>query len=147
MTDRQEPAATLRGSMRLYPELLLVENADERRALFKERWKRVRNERSIVRWGAGFGVAVGLMAGVLAAVINRFVPLHPVFMGCLVGALLGLGGAWLLRQIVHKPFQQAIRRALIERGLPVSVACGYDLRGNVSGACPECGTGIEKGTQ
>jgi hypothetical protein len=32
-----------------------------------------------------------------------------------------------------------IRQELRARGLPTCLQCGYDLTGNVSGACPECG--------
>jgi len=35
-----------------------------------------------------------------------------------------------------------LRRRRRKRGL--CVKCGYDLKGNVSGVCPECGTEIEK---
>jgi len=125
--------------MRLYPELLVVEDAEERRALFKDCCKRFRHEWSVVQWGAGCGAAVGVTAAVLIPLISGHLPLHPALAGGLVGTLAGLGGAWAFRRIVHKPFQRAIRRALVERGLPVCIACGYDLRGNVSGVCPECG--------
>jgi len=31
------------------------------------------------------------------------------------------------------------RHILTARGVPICVPCGYDLTGNVSGRCPECG--------
>ena len=34
-------------------------------------------------------------------------------------------------------------RQLAEYGVPCCIACGYNLTGNVSGVCPECGTKIE----
>ena len=33
---------------------------------------------------------------------------------------------------------------LAARGEPICTACGYNLTGNESGMCPECGTTIEK---
>jgi hypothetical protein len=33
-----------------------------------------------------------------------------------------------------------VRRRLTRRALPHQCLCGYDLTGNVSGRCPECGT-------
>ena len=55
-----------------------------------------------------------------------------VFAGSM--AFLGLTGAWdVARRRWHE------RRAETE-GHPACRACGYDLTGNVSGVCPECGT-------
>ncbi len=39
------------------------------------------------------------------------------------------------------------RPAFIEQKTMACKACGYDLRGNRSGACPECGAVIEKGEE
>jgi len=36
-----------------------------------------------------------------------------------------------------------LRYAGLRRQLGLCVRCGYDLTGNVSGVCPECGTPIE----
>jgi hypothetical protein len=52
-------------------------------------------------------------------------PLYPP-----MGVVLTLATIYLLR------YRKKMRR--IEQGL--CVRCGYDLTGNVSGACPECGT-------
>ena len=45
-------------------------------------------------------------------------------------------GAFVLR-LLHR---RIVRRGRWRRGL--CLACGYDLRGNVSGHCPECGRRI-----
>ena len=37
-----------------------------------------------------------------------------------------------------------IRTYLNENGMPICMCCGYDLRGQVSASCPECGTGLEQ---
>lgn len=46
--------------------------------------------------------------------------------------LAALGGYWLWK-VRHKPAENVCR------------ACGYNLTGNVSGRCPECGTPIPGG--
>lgn len=51
---------------------------------------------------------------------------------CLLVAILVRGGASAVSRRV------LVRRAL-RRGLPHCRKCGYDLTGNVSGRCPECG--------
>ncbi len=147
MSDPQKPAAPLRGYMRLYPELLLLEDPEDRKVVFKDCWRHVRRRKHLVTWGGlggGFGGAVfGLVLVVfLLPELRRHVPLPNAAVGGIVGAVVGSCCMVLMQRIVHKPLQKAIRRALVERGIPVCVNCGYDLRGNVSGVCPECGKAI-----
>ncbi len=50
--------------------------------------------------------------------------------------LIGLGIAiWFTRRDVRR----RLRAQLSKKGIPVCIPCGYDLTGNVSGTCPECG--------
>ena len=53
----------------------------------------------------------------------------------LTAILLGVIPAMLVNR-----FDRRNRR----RRLGLCMCCGYDLTGNVSGVCPECGTGIER---
>jgi len=66
-------------------------------------------------------LAVGLVKGNGAAVAFIVVP-----------AVLAIMLGWFL---IDRP--NALRRQRLKRGL--CGKCGYDLRGNVSGVCPECG--------
>lgn len=36
-----------------------------------------------------------------------------------------------------------IRRQLNALAIPTCVSCGYDMTGNASGVCPECGAAIK----
>ena len=144
MTDPRKPVAKLCGSARLYPELLQLEEAAERKTVLADCWKRVRREQSVVRWGAIFGAVAGMIVGAISLPISQYLGLSGVAAGSIIGMVAGLCGALALRRFVHKPLQLSIRRALVERGLPVCIACGYNLTGNVSGVCPECGTAVEK---
>ncbi len=38
----------------------------------------------------------------------------------------------------------SLRRMLIERGEFICLQCGYNLTGNVTGSCSECGVGLNK---
>ena len=40
------------------------------------------------------------------------------------------------------PMRQFLWQQLAQRGKPICVHCGYNLTGNVSGMCPECGMAI-----
>jgi predicted amidophosphoribosyltransferase len=44
-------------------------------------------------------------------------------------------GLWLNR----KRIQRSLRQQLLTAGIPICIACGYDLTANESGRCPECG--------
>ena len=54
----------------------------------------------------------------------------------LVGLVFGLAGAWL----PYRLWSNARRRRLARAGR--CQTCGYNLTGNTSGICPECGTAI-----
>ena len=63
----------------------------------------------------------------------RLAPLRPLWPGFAINTLFYATILWLL---VPGPF--VLRRFLrVRRGL--CVACGYDLRGDFSQGCPECG--------
>ena len=66
-------------------------------------------------------------------------PLRPQPFGFLVNSLLYAAALWLL---VCGP-REVRRRLRKRRGL--CVRCGYDLRGNFSAGCPECGWRREDG--
>jgi len=48
----------------------------------------------------------------------------------LLAASLPLPAIWIYR----------LRRRRLRRGQPLCLSCGYNLTGNTSGICPECGT-------
>jgi len=51
----------------------------------------------------------------------------------------GIGGALAFR-CNERFLVSIIRRELVGRGYPLCLHCGYDLTGNTSGVCSECGT-------
>ena len=62
-------------------------------------------------------------------------------LGCCIapGAPDGVTRALLTLWLVRRRITQNLREQLIRRGLSTCRRCGYDLTGNVSGVCPECG--------
>ena len=40
----------------------------------------------------------------------------------------------------RRTVQRSLRRQLCDSGVPVCISCGYDLAGNTTGECPECGS-------
>ncbi len=63
-----------------------------------------------------------------------------------VGTVVLLGAVTLILSavvfnIIHRAFVESWRQR--RRMLHFCEYCGYDLSGNISGVCPECGTRIE----
>jgi hypothetical protein len=79
------------------------------------------------RYARSLGYYNGLIAGAIPLVI------------AIVAVLLTL---WVTRRLITRN----LRRRLNERGLPTCIPCGYDLTGNVSGICPECGSAWNSGS-
>lgn len=52
---------------------------------------------------------------------------------CSVGIVTGI----VLR--FRNPIRRELRRILVDKGVPICIACGYDLRALPPGRCPECG--------
>ena len=64
-----------------------------------------------------------------------------VVIGCAVVApLLSIGVGFVAVITLVRFMRPCVRAELRERGIALYVKCGYDLRGNESGVCPECGT-------
>lgn len=68
--------------------------------------------------------------------INRFFPLMIVLQAlAIVGPML----------ILRSRLRRTARLELANLGVPICLACSYDLTGNESGTCPECGTKVDAG--
>jgi len=43
-----------------------------------------------------------------------------------------------VRYVLRNKYRISLRKQLVEQGIPICMACGYDFTGNSSGVCPEC---------
>lgn len=110
----------------------------ERRLATRMSFARIKKSRkwrlsglALVLLGMTGGVAIGLIPW-------RVTWLRPVIMACWIQALsLGLGVAW------QGARTRELRKLLRERGVPICLHCGYDLRGLTEARCPECGNPFE----
>ena len=57
---------------------------------------------------------------------------------------LTLFACWALILSFKKTIRRTLWGALVEHGIPCCGSCGYDLKGNLSGTCPECGTEVRQ---
>jgi len=132
-----------RLNLLLYPELARLDTEQERDAALRavaviyRRW-----------WWYSASIVVtlggGLVVGVVAAEGLQRVGIPSVVGSAMVRAVAVFGGLAVggiaLGCLYRARNRRELRRVLVARGVAICVACGYDLTGNVSGRCPECGT-------
>lgn len=132
-----------RWARRRFPELDSFPSEEER----KRAWKRA--TRSIMRrWQYWVALLVGtpliVVVGVLCLpivvpIIRAKIPgvmdFLPSIIGGVVGGFCGSGVIIFFRWQIAR----SLREQLVELGVPVCIACGYDLRGQTEPRCPECG--------
>lgn len=113
---------------RLYPELARFTTEKERQDALKQAY----GSDSKVQWAAFLGVPLVVLP------VKHLLPwrLLQFPLVIVLAASWGFGTTWIGRRRV----QRALRLRLLEHGVPICLTCGYDLTGNTSGRCPECGT-------
>ena len=91
------------------------------------------------RWRRCVLIAIGCIAGGgISAVLS--LPYYTTAMLLAVFFfVLMLAYFWYFRDVIRR----SLRRQLAEIVVQLCITCGYDLTGNESGVCPECGTKIE----
>lgn len=75
----------------------------------------------------------------ISALIHQGIPRWVL---CLVAVVFGLmlyGVNLIIVWLFRHRMRRHLHRQLRVRGVPVCEVCGYDMRGNTSGLCPECG--------
>lgn len=117
-----------------FPELYCFEKGQARR----EAWGQMMRE---MQTSPRFWVLVGTLflpgLCISEGVRQWLGSLWPVCVG--VTAILAIGCISRIRKLQR----QSLCRRLVDLGLCSS--CGYDLTGNTSGVCPECGTSTGDG--
>ena len=123
----------------LFPELLRFPSP----ALRKRAWKRA--EHDLLFWPPSWVVPLGALGALVATEyllpeLGVPGPTRHRVSNVLFFVVIFLSGAgpWVFRRRI----QRSLRHELCEIGQSVCVKCGYDLRSNTAGICPECGTSV-----
>jgi uncharacterized paraquat-inducible protein A len=121
------------------PELSRIGSLEERmKASRRAHLKMMRSGRfwSVLAVFATAGVAGGWLLTAIARPASSIAlaVFTPIF-GMAYGILVSIAVPRLLR----RSYRRALRLELVKRGIPICTECAYDLTGNVSGRCPECG--------
>ncbi len=94
-----------------------------------------------MRWQYWAALAAIVAVSVWAQFSLRRLGIPPEWRGT-VGQLVVVAtvlACWLLALVFRKTIRRVIWRVLADNDIACCVGCGYDLTGNASGVCPECG--------
>lgn len=130
----------------MYPELTLFPNDEDRIQSLKECAKGLNWQWFRRPWFWTIMIGYGVLGAVTPHLVTRalaawgapasfrwWTPMIPSMM-------LGAGFGFAFQYLYRKPVQLALRKLLNDRGIPICMECGYDLRGLPEPRCPECGT-------
>jgi Flp pilus assembly protein TadB len=84
-------------------------------------------------------IALFLVSTVVLALIDLWRLDGPIWALVIVAAPIALAGL-ALAPFIRQGYRQERRADRLKSGR--CLACGYSLRGNTSGVCPECGTPV-----
>ncbi len=129
---------------RMFPELLLFETEAEQKRAFKKASKGI--YLNPLYWLLLIGLAI-FMNVALRSAGRTFGPAFSVpdsmvsgIAGGISGGLSAAAALWISKRKI----QHSLRKQLNDTGVPICMKCGYQLKGNTSGVCPECGTECAK---
>ncbi len=132
----------------LYPEMKYLPRwVDRQAAMWAFQPRIFKNARFWIVFA--IGVPVAAACPWLIAHFARNLPAAaslggPILYGAVAGALQGLLFGVLFNYLFRKPARRFLREHLNERGFNLCLECGYDLRGQTTPRCPECGTAFSE---
>lgn len=132
----------------LYPELTLFPNDEDRIKSLKQCAKGLNWQWFRRPWFWAITIGYGVLGMVLPALITRALAAWGMpggfrwWVQMIPSMMLGAGFGLAFQYLYRKPIQLALRKLLNDRGTPICMECGYDLRGLPEPRCPECGTHV-----
>ncbi len=105
-------------------------------------WQRAFDANRLGRKLLGAGLLSCFVVMVIGSLVagTPFVAIGAMITFAIVLVSGGICVVWSLRRSLRR----SLRQQLVEQGIPICVECGYDMRGTLSGTCPEYGTVFEK---
>ena len=126
-------------SERIFPELARLEPGPERLRMIQQAVGGPRTHAALFLSVVVSTAVFVLWDKLVASVPSRW-SVYLLFALCIIGFGIAV---WFTRRDIRR----RLRAQLAEKGIPVCIPCGYNLTGNESGVCPECGTEIPKGVE
>jgi len=129
------------------PELAFFADRRERRAVLKRFWRERVGLGRLLLITVALGLGGGIVQVLYTTTTERLLTAWGVAdRGWVGGCFAGLAGATIglaIQYLFRKPLRKYLREQLNAKGVPICIACGYDLRGQVDPRCPECGTAFD----
>jgi predicted Zn-ribbon and HTH transcriptional regulator len=131
----------------LYPELKHLPRRSDRQSAMLAMQPRIYKSPGV--WltfvvAVAFGVALPKLIDLLYRQLPAAVRIgSPIVMAMISGAIQGLTFAFALVYGFRRMVRRFLREYLNEQGFHLCLVCGYDLRGQTTPRCPECGTAFD----
>lgn len=129
------------GWLRLFPELRYLPTRQERKAAWSVAFRPLWARYFIFVLLASFAAAAAFDGA--GRLTRKLLPSRSTTWHFARGAMQGVVGAaagLVAVRLMQRRIQRSLREQLVARGVPICIACGYDLRGQTTPRCPECGT-------
>ena len=123
----------------IFPELRRLETDSQRRVAFTDAKSRLESLPLYVSIGIG---VVLLFGAVIFSLPWLGVPMELRGRIRLAGLIVVFLCPWWLLFVLRRRMRRLLRESLVKVRIPICIHCGYDLTGNTTGVCPECGTQI-----
>ena len=126
-----------------FPDLQRVESGSAQDALWSAAYRPVL--RSPAYWLIALvtHVAAQIVIGVPFARLARHWGFYSQPVGFMLPSVVAVLAVVLIVWLVRRRITRNLREELTKQGMPTCVKCGYNLTGNVSGTCPECGKKVK----
>lgn len=122
-----------------YPELDAIASTAERQRLLSAAWRDVVPRASTILLVVACEIIPFAALYFGLTLLRTYLKISFPFPIAVAAMFLGFVNPFLFVRLVREPMRKSLRRQLAERGVPVCVPCGYDLRGLTERRCPECG--------
>ncbi len=117
---------------KILPELILLEPGPERQRML-----------AYAIYGPRTGITAFIMVVSVTGLFvlwDKLVTSIPSTWSLLIILVLFLIGLGMVIWYTRLDIRRRLRTQLAQTGIPICIPCGYNLTGNKSGVCPECGT-------
>ncbi len=129
---------------RLLPELALFPNEQQRQLALSAARKDVFKKPGRLLTALAWLIGVSVVVGVAAALLQRLFGMRAAWLAGVIAGPAGSVGSIVVGNLIFRvPIQRHLREQLNALNVHVCLHCGYQLKGNTSGRCPECGRDIE----
>ncbi len=131
-------------SSRLFPELARFSSKKDSQKALSMAMRRQQRKWTFWCSVAAFFAVGGLVLVAALHILGLFIQIPHAAYGGLVGGVLSGVTFGVMQWLWRNPIRRHLRRQLQERGIPICLSCGYDLRGQLTPRCPECGTAFDE---